>query len=293
MIIHSISGYISTLHLVQYPERECCLLLDTGMPSDFYRVRFYVENVVFPGRKMEDVLTLVVSTHCHIDHIGAGYHFGKKVPVVTTKNWERYYAGWKGRMQYEFDRILSLTVAWRLGRRHESVFLPRDAALTPPGQASLPQLDEGHAVPFFEDWVAIKCPGHTGHMIMLYHPVTQILYAADFFILHRKEFRAPIPVDIEYAYNHTIHRLRKLDVRYVLLAHQGVVNVEELAGGWNFVLDEVVRHLRKEKSLRITEQLIKLAIGWTQEPRVFTRAELPHNPLPSSPHDPPEIWRLR
>ncbi len=294
MIIYNISGYISTLHLVHYPERESCFLLDTGMPSDFFRIRYFVENVVFPGRKLAEVMKVAVSTHCHIDHIGAGYFLGKNdIPVVTTKNWERYYAGWRGAVQHEFDRVLSLSVAWRLGRRLESVFMPVDGSLTPSGRTPLPQLDEGNTVPFFEDWVAIKCPGHTGHMVMLYHPFTHILYAADFFILHRHEFRAPIPIDIEFAYNHTIHRLRKLDVRYVLLAHQGTINVEEVVGGWNFVLDEVVRHMRKEKKFRFLHSMVHVATGWTQEPKVFSREELHHSPLPVSSPDPPPIVCLR
>ena len=295
MIIHCISGYISTLFLAEYPERGECLLLDTGMPSDYERVKFYVEQAVFHGKKkFADVMKLVVSTHCHIDHIGAGYYYGMHgIPVVTTRHFERYYAGWQGRMQHECDRALSLTVAWRLGRRYESVLMPRNGLLTPQGHKPLPQLDEGHTVPFFEDWVAIKCPGHTGHMVMLYHPPTHILYAADFLILHNKEYRAPLPTEIEFAYNHTVHRLRSLPVRYVLLAHQGTVNVEDIAGGWNFILDEVVRHMSKEPTSRLMRVVMNVAVGWSLEPKQFSRDELPHGPLPAACPDPQPIFHLR
>lgn len=306
MKLHCIQGYISTLYLAEYPERREWLLLDTGMPTDFARVQSYIAHVDSShqsasqsssaglGSSLCERLKLVVSSHCHIDHIGAGFQFGRAgVPVVAAKGFERYYAHYGGLAQELIDIFLSMLVARRLGRRYESPFSSLYQRDLNTDRTKFPLLDDGQSLPMFEDWVALKCPGHTGHMILMYHPLTQILYAADFVVAPRAmQFKAPMPVEIDWAYNHSLHRLRKLPVRFLLLAHGGVVNVEELAGGWEGVLDDVVQNQTK-KSSRPMFRLIEQLVGFSTEPKDFLPSELPRGPLPATWDNPPPVFHLR
>ena len=186
------------------------------------------------------------------------------------------------RLQEFIDYGLAMVVARRLGRSFESVFIPLNGTLTPAGSRPLRSLDDNTAVPFFSDWTSIKIPGHTGHMIGTYHAHSQVFYAADLLVAsnagHR--FLPPMPIDIDFAYDHTIHRLRHLPVRYALLAHGGAVNVDDF-GGWNAILDEVMRHRSKPPHPKMVFAA-KLFSGFSSEPRMFTRDMLPRGPLPPS-----------
>lgn len=345
MRIHCLQGYISSMFLVQYPERREWLLLDTGMPSDVERVQSFIEHEESKSdvnggsggdaqqqqqsssqsdaaaTQSSDVGTaqprrvaagpplvrrnpnLVVSTHCHVDHIGAGHRWAKRgVPVVAAKGYEAYYNGFMGKVQEVVDTGLSLLVAHRLGRRFESPFSSMtNKNITPSATASKSSsltitprpLDDGTYLPHFDDWVALKCPGHTDHMVVLYHPLTQVLYVADFFVAPRRNrFQAPVPIDVEFAYSHSVHRLRKLPVRFALLAHGGVIDVEDHAGGWDDILNLVVEGQQK-KSRKAAFRLIDSLTGFSPSPKVYTRDQLPNKPLPESVENPPNIHYIK
>jgi glyoxylase-like metal-dependent hydrolase (beta-lactamase superfamily II) len=321
MKIHCIQGYISSMFLVQYPERKEWLLLDTGMPSDVERVQSFIEHVENKKDGGGASITfnesagtgsvlkrrnpnLVVSTHCHVDHIGAGHRWAKRgVPVAAAKGYEAYYRGFFGKVQEVVDTALSLLVAYRLGRRFESPFSSmtnKNIAPSPstPTTAASPLiapkvLDDGTELPYFDDWVALKCPGHTDHMVVLYHPFTQVLYVADFFVAPRRNrFQAPVPIDVEFAYSHSVHRLRKLPVRFALLAHGGVIDVEDHAGGWDDILNNVVEG-QQSKSRKATFRLIDSLTGFSPSPKSYTRDQLPHKPLPESVMNPPGIVHIK
>jgi glyoxylase-like metal-dependent hydrolase (beta-lactamase superfamily II) len=330
MRVHCIQGYISSLFLVQYPERREWLLLDTGMPSDVERVQSFIENeetkaaATSPPPSVDETSAatstskdatskktsasrrspnLVVSTHCHVDHLGAGHRWAKRgVPVAAASGYEAYYRGFWGRMQEFVDTFLSLLVAHRLGRRYESPFSSmryKNITATPNcGTATMIpaarlKLDDGAVLPIFDDWVALKCPGHTDHMVIMYHPHTQILYVADFFVAPRRNrFQAPVPIDVEFAYAHSIHRLRKLPVRFALLAHGGVIDVEEHAGGWEDILTCVVER-QKSKSRKAAFRLIDALTGFSSSPKIYTRDHLPRNPLPQVVESPPSITHIK
>lgn len=288
MKLHCISGYISTLFLCEYSSFGGeCLLLDTGMPTDFDRMRFYIENVLKPRGgptedgetplRMEDVLKTVVSSHCHIDHVGAAWAYNDAgIKVATADGFERYYAGFGGRCQHAIDTALSLVFAHRLGRHLEWPIAPlRSTKQLDPNL----RLRDGSRVPSFSDWAVIACPGHTCHMNMLYHPELHLLYAADFFVAHKNEFRAPVPVDVDWAYESTLRRLSKLRVRYVALAHGGLIDCEDM-GGWEQILREVAEHRLKEDRNLGMRFIRRFLIGFSNEPKMFDRSMLPRGPLP-------------
>lgn len=288
MRVHALSGYISTLYLCEYPERRLedggLLMLDTGMPSDFDRVKFYVESVLrkeYDDKlELKDLVNLVVSTHCHIDHIGAGYEYAKHgMDVVVPSNISDYYDGLGGKMQQVIDGLLSMLFAKRLGRRPAYPFLSPFGSLVAPGRKPLPPLEDGMHLPGFPDWVALKCPGHTMHMVVLYNTQTRFLYCADFFVRHKNEIRAPVPVDLDYAFLHSMERLKKLDVEYALLAHGGIVNCEDL-GGWTAIIDDIGTAMSREVTNPSLKAINTLLIGYSSEARRFSRDRLPRGPIP-------------
>lgn len=310
------------------PIEDRWLLLDCGMPNDVQRVHAFMRHMTAyhpppgspePAGETFGLLTgppvspkVVVSTHCHIDHFGAAdrwLHQGSYVALASEMH--AFYSGFRGRLQEIVDTTLSILVARRLGRRFEALpFMSllcrnswnhvqrlaqkihlRNAKHDEPHAASsvLSELDDGSLVPYFEDWVALKCPGHTDHMVLLYHPLTQILYVADFFVAPRKfRFQSPVPVDIDYAYSHSIHRLRQLPVRYALLAHGGVVDMEDV-GGWDSVLDAVVEQHTSPASRRTAIRFIDKLTSFAAAPGAYSRDRLPRKPLPISttPNPPP------
>lgn len=298
MRIHCLSGYISTLFLCEYCDHGGeLLLLDTGMPRDIDRVRFFVEEVL--GKeykneghpcKMEAALKTVLSSHCHVDHVGAAWAYNDLgIDTAVADGFEAYYAGVGGRMQQAIDAGLSLLFAHRLGRALENPLQPLIAKreLNPHLR-----LRDGSAVPNFPDWVAIACPGHTCHMNMFYHPELEVLYGADFFVAHKNEFRAPVPVDVDFAYDHTLHRLSKLPVRYVLLAHGGIVDCEDV-GGWTSILSDVGAHRQKEDRNATLKLIRRFLIGYSPEPKGFDRGRLPRGPLPTTFENPPPLYVLK
>jgi glyoxylase-like metal-dependent hydrolase (beta-lactamase superfamily II) len=340
MKVHALSGSMSTLFVCEYPERGETLLLDAGTPADFALVDYYVthetQTLARPpinvadgtelslpasssslfsrsGKDNKKRLTLALSTHCHVDHIGSiESHLKNGTQCMLTDGYEHYYAGYTGSVQRLCDMGLALLVCHRLHRDYVNMWSTK---VVPPHPALVrPRLADGVSVPGYEDWLAIHTPGHTAHMVALYHPASRILYAADNFVRHKGQFWSPIPVDIPYAYSHTLHRLRGLDVSFALLPHGGIVNVEE-AGGWNSILDDVVQHAKsggvggvvglggegshaKEDEVKKTASMVKdmvknALIGWSSDAWAFTREKLPRRPLPQPCESPSPVYHLR
>ena len=311
MKVHCLSGYISNLYLCEYPDLKRMLLLDTGMGRDVDRVEFFINNVLHPDttssstasadstpkkKPFDTQLKTVVSTHCHVDHMGAAWGYRERgIPVAVADRYEEYFKGIGGKTQQGIEAVLATFVAHRLGRKVEYPFCP----LSVPEGAELDprlRLKDGSHVPGFEDWVAVACPGHTCHMNMLFHPESHILYAADFFVANnkqKKEFRAPVPIDVDYAYTHSLERLRNLSVRYVLLAHGGIIDCQE-AGGWEAILDDVASHRNSQENDNWTMRLIRNTLtGYTSEPSTFDRSRLPSLPLPKAADQPAHISRSK
>ena len=291
--IHALSGYVSSLYICEYPERGETLLLDGGVPGDFDRVNHFVKNGLTSGPSDTQRLTCALSTHAHIDHVGSiERHLENGTNCFVAEDWESYYTGAGGAFQRVVDAGLASLVAYRLGRGFDYMWHNGSLSSTNPNLAKT-RLRDGTQIPGFEDWIAIHVPGHTGHMVALYQPTTNILYAADLIIHHKKDFWPPIPLDIPYAYNHTLHRLRKLTVDWLLLPHGGIVNVEEV-GGWDAILDIVADNAANKTSTNLTKSFVEKAlVGWGNDNHRFDRDRLPRTPLPQGSSTPAEVYHLR
>lgn len=253
--IHAISGFISSLFLASYGDRT--LLLDSGCVMDFDAVRFYQQSVL-----PKSPVACVVATHCHPDHMGAIQRYGTEAPSVTTcapEGMSEWYGGNRGGLQWAFDTFLSMGVGWSTGRGLRSTYYPRTFIPTH-------TLRDGMQVPGFEDWTAIHVPGHTQHMVCLYHANSAVLYTSDMMIGHRKgQFWSPIPLDLPSSYQKSVRRLRDLRVSFLLLSHGGIVDVADISGGWQGILDQVQAHANNVDFSRHWQlQFVsKFMIGWS------------------------------
>ncbi|KAH9579781.1 Metallo-beta-lactamase [Trypanosoma melophagium] len=301
MKVHCISGYMSALYLIEYPKEEKMLLLDTGFPTDLERIRFYVEEVMNSDKvgkqRMEDKIHLAVSTHSHIDHAGASIGFERcGIPVAHPLDISEYYKGIKGSLRQLAEVSFVSFAAGRLGRqRYENVFLFSKGLLGPYWQmpSKGPKLNDGTPLPYgFDDWLAIRCPGHTSHMICLYHPYSQLFYTSDMFVLIKKGVFPPFTVNSTLAYNRTLHRLRGLPVRCALLAHGGIIDVDDKCGSWNGLLDDVVHNFRSPTSSTsrssIVSSMKKIIHNFSSE-EVCLDEKIPSNSFPFKMENDPDL----
>ncbi|ORC90995.1 metallo-beta-lactamase superfamily [Trypanosoma theileri] len=297
MKVHCIPGYISALYLIEYPKKEKMLLLDTGFPSDLERIRFYVEEVMNSDKvgkqRMEDKIQLAVCTHSHVDHAGASIGYERcGIPVAHPLNINEYYKGMKSSFRQLVEISLTFFAAGRLGRKkHENAFLFSKGLLGPYWQmpSKGPKLDDGTPLPYgFDDWVAIRCPGHTSHMICLYHPHSQLFYISDMFVQTKKGFFPPFTVDSTLAYNRSLHRLRGLPVRCALLAHFGIIDVDDKCGSWNGLIDDVVYNFTSPTSngshFSTISSMKKMVHTFTSE-KVSPDVIIPSNSFPFKVED--------
>lgn len=299
--LHSIPGYASALHIVQYSQRRQFLLLDCGSPTDAPRVKFFIEHVLSErdgvAYRLPEHLKLAVASHCHIDHCGAVRAYEELgISIAEPAYMDVAYKGWGGRVTQLMEAGMLLYIGQRGGRGPEDPFNHSQGLLGPYWRYTTAHphvLHDGSPLPLgFDDWVAVHIPGHTDHMIGLYHRPSRTFYAADLMVRLRKGFFSPQPVHYEWAYLHTIDRLRSLDVACLLLAHGGAVDVAAQCGSWNALLDEVVRrHGEREKRTIVSERkfltAFQIAFAATARrmltsKRLFAPTDLPTQPLPQA-----------
>jgi glyoxylase-like metal-dependent hydrolase (beta-lactamase superfamily II) len=88
------------------------------------------------------------------------------------------------------------------------------------------------AFPELEEWRCVPVPGHTDHMVALWHAPSRTLYAADA-LLHLphqpQALQPPVTIDFEALYAASVERLARLPVRHLLLAHGGAFRMEATA----------------------------------------------------------------
>ncbi|CAD2218228.1 metallo-beta-lactamase superfamily [Angomonas deanei] len=307
MNVHCLPGYVSTMYLVEYVKRNQLLLLDCGSPSDVRRVKFYVEDVMNEGRQdkltLANSLKLAVTTHCHFDHSGGSEGYLRLgVPMAVPTDLECSYVTVTSRIQQFMEINFFALIAHRMGRRREDPFVFSKGLLGPhwtwSPKTSL-VLGDGQSLPHgFEDWVAVKIPGHTSHMIGLFHSPTGIFYASDFTVKLKRGFFAPRPVNYLWAYQHTWKRLRGLQVSCLLLPHGGIVDVAKEHGSWEAILDEIERHMSKDTNSATAGKEASYQVNWGQlfgklldipgvEKRDFTPEALDNGPVPKR-QDPPQ-----
>jgi glyoxylase-like metal-dependent hydrolase (beta-lactamase superfamily II) len=307
MKVHALSGYVSTLFLCQYPEREGAntFVLDCGTPIDSNRVAYFLGNhnlphSAKPGDGTDDVsqaalkrlIKLAVATHAHPDHGGAARVYAAKgIDVAAPRYINRYYSGIGGYAQLVAERFLMAAFAFMLGRtRIERLNITGRV----PVSKHIPRLEDGRHLPHgFDDWQSVAIHGHTGHMVGLFHAASGVFYAADLIIKHKSRFLGPMPIDMPEEYLATIERLRTLPVRWLLLAHGGITDIDDIAGGWNYVLDQAAAHCRSDLYSPMMQLLRPLArLG--PEPKLYKReTERPREAIVVSDLEPVPVCHLK
>jgi len=245
--LHAFPGSISNLYAVEYCETGRVLLLDAGCASDFARVQAYL----FSRGLSSANVAMVISSHAHPDHAGAAHKWKEiGVRVVAPRGINEWYAGPFGFMQWRIETGLvryleTLHIGPFLAAfpaivnqywPSKKVWFPRHldwdreipipGPLAPREELDVPvMLDEA-----FADWVAVPVPGHTDHMVALYHAATRTLYAADSLVNVRPKhgLQYSIQQDFLPLQVDSLVRLSRLEVRHLLMAHGGACTVGAL-----------------------------------------------------------------
>mmetsp|Transcript_21039 Transcript_21039/g.61383 ORF Transcript_21039/g.61383 Transcript_21039/m.61383 type:complete len:310 (-) Transcript_21039:201-1130(-) len=241
MRVDKVKGLMSHLYLAIYDDGRR-LLLDSGCRGDFSVVQSHLLECTRegPGAGSGGLLSACVVTHAHPDHSGAAEPWVQaQVPVVAPRGVNLWYKGLRGGLQRRIDIGLARLVIHLTATGSQPSFLSAvRAALwevcSPSGDLALPGdipydlevVEEGPVHPLFPDWVALQTPGHTSHMLALYHAEAQVLYAADCLIYIGGQFRLPLVVDFPSVQAETLRRLASLPLKQLLLAHGGAFSAD-------------------------------------------------------------------
>jgi hypothetical protein len=91
-----------------------------------------------------------------------------------------------------------------------------------------------------------------------------------------------MPIDMPEEYLATIERLRTLPVRWLLLAHGGITDTDDIAGGWN----------TSSTKPRLTAGAPLARLG--PEPKLYNReTERPHEAIVVSDLEPVPVCHLK
>lgn len=230
--IHKIDGHISTIYLVVYPDK--ILVLDCGCKCDVPKIESYITKKL--NRTLSTV-RLVVASHTHPDHAGGSPHLSKRnsLPLAAPKYINSWYNGFSGKIQHTIDTLLGYHVARVNGRPFSNIFYNRKIRYDHP-------LCDGDRLPGFEDWTVIDAPGHTSHDMIFYNETEKVLYAADVILCVNGKFLLPFPVPLNDYMLETLETISELDVRTLMLAHGGIITVNN---GMKTITDTLKDLLRK------------------------------------------------
>ncbi|MCF2947478.1 MBL fold metallo-hydrolase [Paraglaciecola aquimarina] len=218
MKIHTLSGYIQSIYLVEYPNG--LLLLDGCCRADVDFLESFITQTLH--RPLTD-LKLVVVTHMHPDHAGAAAKLRQLThcKIVTSIKSYPWYRGIKGRLMHMLDLALAYWVGQRLGRKKTNLWY------SPVLQADY-QLQDFDCLPGFPDWQVITTPGHTDRDLSVLHTPSKRLYVADLIVKVKNRFVPPLPVFHPNQYLASLQKVKAMDLNTVLLAHGGEVLFKDI-----------------------------------------------------------------
>eukprot|EP01064_Diplonema_japonicum_P005081 TRINITY_DN13397_c0_g1_i1.p1 TRINITY_DN13397_c0_g1~~TRINITY_DN13397_c0_g1_i1.p1 ORF type:complete len:382 (+),score=24.15 TRINITY_DN13397_c0_g1_i1:73-1218(+) len=209
-----VEGHLCTLALVKGSRNESLMMLDGGFRGDGAVLKKFVKNNKLPKIKE------VVCTHAHPDHCMA--HTGlANITTYSPKGIEEWYQGSTGKLQKCIDYALGTTAALFRGKPFRNPY--GKTGYSPRTKST--EIHHGSTIPGSE-WTAVDLPGHTHHMLGLYHKKAKIFYASDLcVVLGKDRIMPPIPVDFAESYVETCSRLEQLEVNGLVLAHGGYVHL--------------------------------------------------------------------
>lgn len=212
MKIHPIRGYICINYVIEYDDK--LLLLDSGCRCDVKVIKSFIEDTLL--RPFSDLKTVLVS-HAHPDHSGGAAYYKKLgIKVGGPKKSNEWYSGLSGFFTYLTDIALTYFVASKLNIEdfYQNVFFPRSIDFDF-------FLKDGESIPGFEDWEAIKCPGHTASDFSFFHSHTKKAYVADNLITTKRGIIPPYPIVFPQLYKKSLQKYIDLGVEEFLMAHYG------------------------------------------------------------------------
>ncbi len=244
--LHRIEGYIATLYLVEYKDKV--LLLDGGARRDAARIeKFFVREL---QRPLAD-LKLVLVSHMHPDHAGGAplLRRSSAIPIAAHFEIDRWYRGPSGALQHLIDTVLGHYSARQQFGKLERAWYPR--RLRPDFL-----LHDQESLPYFSDWTAYRAPGHTLHDMVFYQEKERVLYAGDLIIRIGEKLLPPFPTLFPELMRKTLQHMAKLPVQKLLLAHGGIVEIEDSESFFTSLLPQVGRC--DHKSFRMIEPICSL-----------------------------------
>jgi len=230
--LHQVQGYIATLYLVEYQDKV--LLLDGGARYDAVRIQEYMKHEM--GRPPAD-LSLALVTHMHPDHAGGAPLLRRRfqTPIAAHVDIDRWYRGFRGGAQHIVDTFLGHYSARQQFGKLERAWYPK--RLRPDFL-----LADGQALPSFSDWKAYAAPGHTLYDMVFYHSEEELLYVGDLVIKLGEKVVLPFPTLFPELMAATLKRVARLPVKKILLAHGGVIEVNDGASFFSQLLPLVGKH---------------------------------------------------
>ncbi|MGJ8679653.1 MBL fold metallo-hydrolase [Paraglaciecola sp.] len=213
MKIHTLSGYIQSIYLIEYPSG--LFLLDGCAKPDVALLKEFITQTL--KRSFTD-LKLVVVTHMHPDHAGAAQKLRQLTDckIVTSFNTNHWYRGINGRLMHLLDVTLAYWVGHRLGRKKANLWY------SPHIKADF-QLQDNDPLPGFPEWQVINTPGHTDRDLSVLHLPTKSVYVADLLVKVKNRFVPPLPVFHPNQYRKSLQKIQAMDLETVMLAHGGSV----------------------------------------------------------------------
>ncbi|MCK5540969.1 MAG: MBL fold metallo-hydrolase [Deltaproteobacteria bacterium] len=245
--LHQIQGYIASLYLVEYQDRT--LLLDGGARYDAVRVEEYMIREM--GRP-PDELSLALVSHMHPDHAGGAPLLRRRfsTPIAAHYEIDRWYRGVSGAAQHLIDTLLGHYSARQQFGKFERAWYPRQ--LKPDYL-----LHEQECLPLFSDWIAYAAPGHTLYDMVFYQSQEQLLYVGDLIIKLGEKIVLPFPTLFPELMVETLQRVAELPVKKLLLAHGGVIEVDDVRSIFTSSLSQVGRY--GHRSFKLIGPLCSLA----------------------------------
>ncbi|MEE4246562.1 MAG: MBL fold metallo-hydrolase [Kangiellaceae bacterium] len=217
MKLYQLEGYIQSIFIVE--NNGCFMLLDGCTRADVVTVQRFITEV--KGQPLTQ-LKVVMVTHMHPDHAGAAAKLRQLTgcKVVMGKYERDWYRGFEGALMHWTDMALTRWVAKRKRKPLKNIWywgkLKPDLRLA-----------DGDLIPGFEQWQVIETHGHTDRDISIYHQPSKKMYVADLFVYVRKKVIPPYPVFHPNRYRRSLQKVKKMNCRAFLLAHDGEVMASE------------------------------------------------------------------
>ncbi|MGO1475522.1 MAG: MBL fold metallo-hydrolase [Psychrobacter sp.] len=230
-----LDGYIQSTYLAVYPNK--IMLLDGACRPDVSMVLDYIRTTL--QRPVTD-LKVVMVTHMHPDHAGGAHQFREKTgcQIVSADKKNQWYSGIGGHAMHLVDINLAHYVAKRQGRSFRKLWYP--AHLQPDLT-----VNDGDAIPQFDDWQVLETPGHTDRDLSLFHVPSRQVYTADLIIKLSHKFVAPFPIYDPKVYIQSLQKIKDLQPSNVMMAHGRELAINETT--FDMLIAQAPKHPRTIK----------------------------------------------